>query len=393
MVSSGAEAEAYIERKLEDSDDFARISIDAAQQSILGSVPENVDPNTFGNIADKPVRSTVKRSHGASERRRKSVAESLFEVTADLSTLDTKHGESALDFANEKEVESDRLMTHQDELVKNATTLIRRNNIVPKRYTDSISNSSDETLHRTTDPKWKAKTSGLHDSSYVLPGGTIPSSKSGARLGGPARTGMRTSKVQKLRLQYKDMEQWLVFRKKSMRGYAKFLLLGLLLPATAIAAILFYFGGNPPCGTTDECNNSTAVLSNVTSDTDIEEVKLFFDEASASWWILFLCCRQPLTFTLAIATQSFMIEFLALRTKWAVNLFGPFVTLFLVQSNGWPFLLFWWAVYDFCLLYGSSRWVRHWLYWQVRHPLPSLDVLFALTWLVSQTIAPRGSFQ
>ena len=394
LVSS---AEAYIERKLEDSDDFARAGIDNAQQSILGFVPENVDPTTFGNLADTDIRSSVNRSRRFSERRSKCVAESLFELTADLSTLDKKHGDGDQDLLNERDTGADMLLTHHDKLVKNATTLVRRNNIVPKGFTDSNSDSSDEPLYGNSDRKWKGKASRLEDSDVdasqrsQLQRRSVPTSKSAARLGSPAR--MRAGKrLQKLKLRYKDMEQWLSFRKQSTCTYAKYMLLGLLMPSAGIAAILFYFGGNPPCGTTDECNNSTALLSNVTSDTDMEEVKLFFDEASASWWILFLGCRQPLTLTLAFATQAFIIEFLALRTKWAVNLFGPFVTLFLVQSNGWPFILFWWAVYDFSLLYGSSRWVRHWLYWQVRREVHSMvSAYLCITCFLSTIVAPCGS--
>jgi hypothetical protein len=44
---------------------------------------------------------------------------------------------------------------------------------------------------------------------------------------------------------------------------------------------------------------------------------------------------------------------------------GNLVTLLIVQSKGWPFLAVMWGVLDFGLLHGSSKFVAHWLYWQV----------------------------
>jgi hypothetical protein len=47
-----------------------------------------------------------------------------------------------------------------------------------------------------------------------------------------------------------------------------------------------------------------------------------------------------------------------------LRLLGPLVTLLLVQSKGWPFVVCWWAILDFALLYGSGRLAKHWFYWQ-----------------------------
>ena len=137
-----------------------------------------------------------------------------------------------------------------------------------------------------------------------------------------------------------------------------------MIPALGAAAILFYAAGNPPCGTNDECLNNTEALANSSYDIH-NNTKEFFDEASASWWILFVCCRHPVTLCLALITHAFIIDFLALRTKLANKIVGPFVTLFIVQSSGWPFVLFFWSIYDFILLFGSRRFAHHWLFWQV----------------------------
>lgn len=38
------------------------------------------------------------------------------------------------------------------------------------------------------------------------------------------------------------------------------------------------------------------------------------------------------------------------------------MTLFIMQSRGWPFLLFWWGILDFALLAGEHPFFSHWLY-------------------------------
>lgn len=92
------------------------------------------------------------------------------------------------------------------------------------------------------------------------------------------------------------------------------------------------------------------------------------DKASASWWLLFIT-RQSFVLGLAKATEIFLIDFLCLGVKWASFLLGPFLTLFLVQSRGWPFLATTWSIYAILLLHGDSRFSRHWLYFQ-----DSLDI-------------------
>jgi hypothetical protein len=82
------------------------------------------------------------------------------------------------------------------------------------------------------------------------------------------------------------------------------------LPALLTACFLFYYMGNP------------------TLD--------FMSQATASWWLIFLA-RQTLTFELALIVESCIIG-LALRSKLVVKVFGPLVTLFIINSEGWPFI-------------------------------------------------------
>jgi hypothetical protein len=121
-----------------------------------------------------------------------------------------------------------------------------------------------------------------------------------------------------------------------------------MLPALGIASILFYLADNPPygkCETSAGCNPRN-------------------EKASASWWVLFIGCRQIVIACLAVLTQGLCIDFFALRTTMTVKLLGPMFTLFLVQSKGWPFCCFFWGVFNFALVVGDSAFSNHWLFWQ-----------------------------
>ena len=74
--------------------------------------------------------------------------------------------------------------------------------------------------------------------------------------------------------------------------------------------------------------------------------------------------RQTLTFSGAQLLQVIVIDFLCLSTRFSVNVLGSLLTLFIVQSKGWPFIACMWGTLNFVLLYGSSRFVNHWLFWQ-----------------------------
>ena len=153
---------------------------------------------------------------------------------------------------------------------------------------------------------------------------------------------------------YKDFEDWIKFKKGNMVTQAKWIL-AIMLIGTGISAILFYVAGNPPC--------SNSVCSARTNTTVVVSLT-YFGRASASWWILFICCRQAVTLSLARLTEALIIDYFALRSKVCVRLLGPFATLFIVQSKGWPFLLFSWGIYDFMLLFGKNKFAEHWLFWQ-----------------------------
>lgn len=126
--------------------------------------------------------------------------------------------------------------------------------------------------------------------------------------------------------------------------YFKNALCYIILPATAISAILFYVGQNPPTGRGTENAISAS--------------------ASASWWLLFICVRQMITLMLAFATQALVIDFLGLETKILLRFLGPVLSLLIVQSKGWPCIVMFWAMFDFILLQGDWPLAHHWGYFQ-----------------------------
>lgn len=59
-----------------------------------------------------------------------------------------------------------------------------------------------------------------------------------------------------------------------------------------------------------------------------------------------------------------MIDFLAMKTGFLRAIIGPYVSLWIVQSQGWPFLAIAWGINNMLFLRGSGRFVNHWLYFQ-----------------------------
>ena len=184
---------------------------------------------------------------------------------------------------------------------------------------------------------------------------------------------------------FHEFKSWLSFKRIGAFQYIRFMVLWIMIPCAAIAAILFYFGDNPPCGTQSEClraqqseppTPAPVVDVNATQAPgdeapNIEDIfgggKFFgadsrYDSASVSWWFLFMGVRQVVTFMLARMTEVIVIDFLCLRTQWTARVLGPFIALFIVQSKGWPIRFIFWGMYDFALLYGDHKFARHCTY-------------------------------
>jgi hypothetical protein len=125
------------------------------------------------------------------------------------------------------------------------------------------------------------------------------------------------------------LNEFLAPRKRPLMSYAKWVLLYWFLPVFGLSALLFYGAGNPRM-----------------SDTG--------GGASVSWFLMFLCIRQIITLSLARATSVMVIDFLALKTRVMLSVFGPYITLIVIQARGWPSLVSWWALYDLLMLAGSG---------------------------------------
>ncbi len=65
--------------------------------------------------------------------------------------------------------------------------------------------------------------------------------------------------------------------------------------------------------------------------------------------------RQAFVLACVKMGEVIVIDILALRTPLFFKTFGWFTTLMIVQARGWPFVLTFWSVADFCCLYGSHR--------------------------------------
>mmetsp|Transcript_3180 Transcript_3180/g.5784 ORF Transcript_3180/g.5784 Transcript_3180/m.5784 type:complete len:817 (-) Transcript_3180:194-2644(-) len=136
---------------------------------------------------------------------------------------------------------------------------------------------------------------------------------------------------------YGEFKSFLSFRKDSVWMYGKNALIVITL-STGISCLLFYALNNPG-------GNSPA-------------------EATVSWWLLFIFVRQVITLTLAKCVEGLVIDFLCLRVPLLLKIIGPFFTLLLVQSKGWPFQLSIWGLINVLMLYGKGKFARHWLFYQ-----------------------------
>jgi hypothetical protein len=191
---------------------------------------------------------------------------------------------------------------------------------------------------------------GVPQDGEEAPHGASVDNNGGSGPGGRGRQNNRRSSVfavanDKLK---EDWELWRAFfrpRKASLWTYIKTVLFYLMLPAGSIAAILFYSFENPPTGKGKAATDSQ-------------------DGASASWWLLFICVRQVLTFSLALGMQAFIIDYLSLGSRVMLRLVGPVLTLLIITAKGWPFIVFWWGVLDFAMLHGDGAFAKHWAFWQ-----------------------------
>jgi hypothetical protein len=165
----------------------------------------------------------------------------------------------------------------------------------------------------------------------------------------------------------KKEKQWMLFKefqeffdpyKRSVRFYIKVVVFYIMIPIIGVAAILFYLAGNPPFGVL--ANNGRPVNGTlINKDDEVVDP----DSYSVSWMLLFIA-RHLVTGSLAKVTELILIDFLSIRSRSTVTVLGPWPTLFILQSKGWPFILWMWSIFNYTLLFGSGPFFSHWLYFQ-----------------------------
>mmetsp|Transcript_23264 Transcript_23264/g.41596 ORF Transcript_23264/g.41596 Transcript_23264/m.41596 type:complete len:1233 (+) Transcript_23264:4492-8190(+) len=121
----------------------------------------------------------------------------------------------------------------------------------------------------------------------------------------------------------------------------------IIVPLLSVAFILFYALGNPMAG----------------GRTDVDDDLGLTENASWSWWVVFLV-RQAFLLSCVKAGEVISIDILALRTPLFLKTIGSFPTLMIAQARGWPYVLTFWCIADFCFLFGNHQFARHWLHWQ-----------------------------
>lgn len=224
------------------------------------------------------------------------------------------------------------------------------NPMPPRTRLDSLASSyllpvvdENETEEPASSEDAKDTSSADNDDNFSPRNPSEPSSKHNRRHKG-RRPNRRSSIIaDKLK---DDLDVWRTFfrpRREHIVAYMKRMFLYLIVPFIGVAAILFYFADNIPTG--KSADGSPGL------------------QASASWWLLFVV-RQVVTFSLALFLQVVIIDFLCIGTKGMLRLLGPLLTLLIVQSKGWPFVVFCWSILDFGMLYGSNAFVQHWGYFQ-----------------------------
>ena len=148
-----------------------------------------------------------------------------------------------------------------------------------------------------------------------------------------APKGKRTRKDRKARNTaekvLRDLQDFVTPRQFSTYYFFKIGVFFLMLPSAGIAAILYYFAVNPPTGVVD-LNRSAAEGSLFNESGD----PISPDTASVSWWLLFLGVREVAVLLLAKFFELFFIDFLSVRSKFSVKVFGPWATLFILQTKG-----------------------------------------------------------
>lgn len=180
------------------------------------------------------------------------------------------------------------------------------------------SNSSDDDNSKRSTTKEQANTMKVDDESIR-----------------PTAVTKSKTKNKKKNQNLRELQDFFEPKKTTIALYLRVVFLYIAAPLLGIAAIFFYLVDCPPTGRLQNgghplpLNNSTTstmVLLN-TNGNVVDP-----DQASIAWWLVFVV-RQLVTFTLAKCSEIVFIDYLTIRSRGTMNLLGPWVTLYILQSR------------------------------------------------------------
>lgn len=127
---------------------------------------------------------------------------------------------------------------------------------------------------------------------------------------------------------FKEIRNFIRPKKRRIRLVCVVLGVYIAIPCLGTAAILFYLFDNPPTGV---LRNYGQPIEGKLINTNGDEVDP--NSTSISFFLIFAGVRQVLTFGMALLTQLFLIDFLAIDRSWLFKL-GNRIPLYILQAKG-----------------------------------------------------------
>ena len=125
-----------------------------------------------------------------------------------------------------------------------------------------------------------------------------------------------------------EMKNFIRPKQNTIRLFLTAAIVYIAIPCLGTAAILFYLAGNPPTGIRANYGNLTHGAKLVNTDGQVIDP----NSTSVSYFLIF-AVRQVVTLTLAMGSQLFLIDFLAIDRGYLFKL-GSRLPLFIMQARG-----------------------------------------------------------
>ena len=182
--------------------------------------------------------------------------------------------------------------------------------------------------------------------------GEPPSGASLAQVLRSLRDGTISPRIVIEQLASSDAAQYLVVRARTLGGYAKtYFSVVVLFPVVTACYCYRYL---------DDTTNSQEEAS--TSYKGLFAARQFVVLAAAM-------IPQSLVTASRLALDQFIGPQQTSSTAQILSLAGFVLHLWIVESDEWPLIVFWWVILDMHLLSGSHPFSHHWLYFQDTLPI------------------------